>query len=365
MCAPFTWYLRVLSDHGLNHRPSILSVVAVGLYQASHLFLRIDIPRRDPIETISILQGQFGKLASGSDILCFLSGNAPKADPGKRPLTRSRRLPKEGEDHAMAASGETTEAKLEKITVTNEQGLKLVGVLHEGGSKDVVVICHGFRSNKENDISVNLATALAKEGISAFRFDFSGNGESEGSFDYANYHGEVDDLRSVVEYYRGGSRETRAIIGHSKGGDVVLLYASKHPDIIAVVNASGRYDLKEGIEERFGKDFMEKIKNDGFFDVKDKEGKVQYRISEKSLMERLNINMQETCLQIDKSCRILTVHGSADEIIPVGDALKFAKILPNHELQIIEEADHCYTSYQAELASVVSSFIKSVFQDKE
>lgn len=55
---------------------------------------------------------------------------------------------------------------------------------------------------------------------------------------------------------------------------------------------------------------------------------------------------------------MLTVHGSADEVIPVDDALEFAKIIPNHELQIIEGADHKYSSHQAELTSIVLRFIK-------
>jgi hypothetical protein len=53
---------------------------------------------------------------------------------------------------------------------------------------------------------------------------------------------------------------------------VVLLYASKYHDIHTVVNVSGRYDLQRGIEERLGKDFMQRIKEDGFIDVKNKTG---------------------------------------------------------------------------------------------
>lgn len=51
------------------------------------------------------------------------------------------------------------------------------------------------------------------------------------------------------------------------GGGVVLLYASKYHDIKTVVNLSGRYDLKVGIEERLGKDYLERIKKNGFIDV--------------------------------------------------------------------------------------------------
>ena len=53
---------------------------------------------------------------------------------------------------------------------------------------------------------------------------------------------------------------------------MVLLYASKYHDIHTVVNVSGRYDLQRGIEERLGKEFMQRIKEDGFIDVKNKTG---------------------------------------------------------------------------------------------
>lgn len=63
--------------------------------------------------------------------------------------------------------------------------------------------------------------------------------------------------------------------------------------------------------------------------------------------------------------RVLTVHGSADETIPVEDAIEFDKIIPNHKLRIVEGANHKYTSHQAELASIVVEFIKAAMeQDK-
>ncbi|KAB5514201.1 hypothetical protein DKX38_028107 [Salix brachista] len=324
----------------------------------------------------------------------------------------------------------------QKVIISNKHGEKLVGLLHDTGSNEIVILCHGFRSTKENDTMVNLANALGKEGTSSFRFDFSGNGESEGSFAYGNYWREADDLHAVMEHFRGASRAISAILGHSKGaevrshvrwqrmlqvvllatawdilyfwlsammakvsilnlhgefltntskdgylssapnlslqschannviagGDVVLLYASKYHDISTVFNVSGRYDLKRGIEERIGKDFMEKIKQDGFIDVKNRTGSVIYRVTEESLMDRLNTDIHKACLVINKDCRVVTIHGSADEIIPLEDALEFAKIIPNHSLHIIEGANHSYTSHQTELASVVLKFMKATSQ---
>ncbi|XVF35033.1 hypothetical protein REPUB_Repub18cG0110300 [Reevesia pubescens] len=252
-----------------------------------------------------------------------------------------------------------------RVIIPNKHGEKLVGFLHETGSKEIVVLCHGFRSSKDYNTMVNLAAALEKEGISVFRFDFAGNGESEGSFQYGNYFREADDLHAVIQNFSGENRVVSAILGHSKGGNVVLLYASKYRDIHTVVNISGRYDLKRGIAERLGEDFMEIIKKDGYIDVKNRTGGVEYRVTDESLSERLRTDMHEACLKIDKECRVLTVHGSADEIIPLEDALEFAKIIPNHQLQIVEGANHGYTSHQTELASIVLNFIKSALeQDK-
>ncbi|XP_074342878.1 uncharacterized protein LOC141680592 isoform X2 [Apium graveolens] len=223
-------------------------------------------------------------------------------------------------------------------------------------------MCHGFRSTKEFNVLVNLAAALEMEGISVFRFDFAGNGESEGSFEYGNYRREAEDLRAVVLHFNGMNRPVTAVLGHSKGGNVVLLYASKYHDVHTVVNLSGRFNLQHGMETRLGKSFLERIRKDGFIDGKTEPGEASYRITEAGLMDRLNTNMNEACVQIEKDCRVLIVHGSADEVVPVEDALSFGNTIHNHKIHIVEGADHCYTSHQDELGPVILPFIKDGLQ---
>ncbi|GAB4837095.1 hypothetical protein Ancab_002006 [Ancistrocladus abbreviatus] len=265
----------------------------------------------------------------------------------------------------------------QKLLIPNYHGEKLVGVLHETGSKELVVLCHGFRSSKvQEDLVwllqltecghlqdhipvVKLAAALGKFGISTFCFDFAGNGESAGLFQYGNYRKEAEDLRAVVQHFRGKEHAISAIIGHSKGGNVVLLYASKYHDVHTIINISGRFDLAKGIEDRLGKDFLKIIKQEGFIDVKNRRGKFEYRVTEESLMDRLTTDIQEACRLIPEDCRVLTVHGSMDQIVPVNDAAEFAKVIPNHTLRIIYGADHEYSSHQDELASVVADFLRT------
>lgn len=63
-------------------------------------------------------------------------------------------------------------------------------------------------------------------------------------------------------------------------------------------------------------------------------------------------------MSIDPKCRVLTIHGSDDDIVPSEDALEFDKYISNHELSIIEGADHRYSLHHLELATIVLKFIK-------
>ena len=55
---------------------------------------------------------------------------------------------------------------------------------------------------------------------------------------------------------------------------MVLLYAAKYKDVKTVVNISGRFYLERGIEMRLGKDYLKRIKENGFIDVRNRNGKI-------------------------------------------------------------------------------------------
>lgn len=246
-----------------------------------------------------------------------------------------------------------------KIEIENKHGEKLVGVLHESGSNEIVVVCHGLRCTKEQPIIMNISMALENAGISVFRFDFTGNGDSQGLFQFG-YYREVEDIRTVTEYFGAKKRAILAILGHSKAGDVVLIYASKYHDIAAVVNVSGRYHLDRGLDKLLGADFEEQIKKHGYIDIGQGETGVVKRVTKDSLIERRNVNMHEVCLSIDTSCRVLTIHGSRDKVVKVDDAREFDKIIPNHRLHIIKGANHGYTKHQDELAEVIVDYMQEL-----
>lgn len=60
--------------------------------------------------------------------------------------------------------------------------------------------------------------------------------------------------------------------------------------------------------------------------------------------------------------RVLTIHGSDDEITPVRDAFRFHSTIANHELNIIGAAKHCFVEHRNELISAVLSYIGECLQ---
>ncbi|KAF4751813.1 hypothetical protein FOZ63_012973, partial [Perkinsus olseni] len=83
-------------------------------------------------------------------------------------------------------------------------------------------------------------------GLPTFRFDFTGNGESEGEWDYGNYEQEATELEAAVKTLEERRKlKTLATIGHSRGATVVCLHCgdSSNTRIPLVVSLSGRYDM--------------------------------------------------------------------------------------------------------------------------
>ena len=158
------------------------------------------------------------------------------------------------------------------------------------GSHKVVVLCHGFASTRNGFHFREIAKALARKHVGSLRFDFSGNGDSEGTFELGNYATEAKDVRAAVTFLQGMKLEVigllgdtllflilhylydscarvaqeldqcgRVSAGHSKGAGSVLLYTSLYDDVPSVVSVAARFDMKAGLKERFAESVLDSV----------------------------------------------------------------------------------------------------------
>lgn len=141
--------------------------------------------------------------------------------------------------------------KYETVTLTAPDGVRLVAWhVPRQGAKAGVVVCHGYRANRQDVTS--MLPFLHRAGFAVVTFDFRAMGESEGqrcSFG----HSEKDDVRTAVQFLRqqGIGAGRVGVLGLSMGGSSAIMAAAEDPDIGAVVADSAFARLDEMVLQRF------------------------------------------------------------------------------------------------------------------
>lgn len=133
-------------------------------------------------------------------------------------------------------------------------GRKIFGILHLPLAKDnrpfpAVLFCHGFGGNKSgrHRLYVRLAERLTSAGIAAFRFDFRGCGDSEGSFNDITIESQLQDAAECVTFLSKQSSidiSRFGICGSSLGGAIACLLAGQTPQTRAITLLAPFFDAK-------------------------------------------------------------------------------------------------------------------------
>jgi uncharacterized OsmC-like protein/esterase/lipase len=127
--------------------------------------------------------------------------------------------------------------RAEKIHFTNKEGLRLSAELQRPIGKKIkayALFAHCFTCGKDLKAVRNLSDSLNQKNIAVFRFDFSGLGQSEGSFDKTNFSTNLNDLLAAADYMEQRQMAPEILIGHSLGGAAVLMVAESISSIKAV-----------------------------------------------------------------------------------------------------------------------------------
>ena len=92
-----------------------------------------------------------------------------------------------------------------------------------GGNKKlpVVILCHGFMGNMDNELFNDISADLVAKGIGVVRFDFNGHGKSDGEFQHMTVLNEIEDVKEVIRWIRNQDfTKNISLLGHSQGGVV-------------------------------------------------------------------------------------------------------------------------------------------------
>lgn len=266
---------------------------------------------------------------------------------------------------AAAAEEEAAGAPQEReLTFVNAQGERLVGWLLDAGSKEVVILAHGYIANATHCRFPALARALAEAGISSYRFDHAmaikSRSERRGPFRMGNHEEEVADYVAAAAALRTLGREVLCLLGHSKGGINVLLYASRYDDIPLIVDLSGRFKVRDGVLQRFGSDIFERLAREGA--VPCNQGGFQWTLTEQDCRARADLDMEAAARSVSPSVRVLVLHGRQDTTIPYQESELATSLIPNARLALID-GDHNYTK-PADGAAMIAEVVKFVTEQQ-
>jgi alpha-beta hydrolase superfamily lysophospholipase len=216
--------------------------------------------------------------------------------------------------------------------IVNAQGERLDFTFHPGaaGARDIVVIGHGVTGHKDRPFLIALAEGLASAGIAALRVSWAGNAASEGRFADCTISKEVGDLGAVIDALDGW-RITYA--GHSMGGAVGVLRASRDARIRRLISLAGMVHVRAFAGHHFGeltpgRDLMW--------------GKPGCVLSP-AYVEDLRAIGSTTQHAEEIAVPWLLVHGDADTIVPLQDSRDaYARARGPKELVVFGGCDHVW-----------------------
>ena len=240
--------------------------------------------------------------------------------------------------------------------ITTEEGIKLSYILtiNDSLSPFLVILIHGTCGHKNNLFFPKLAESIK---YNTLRFDLQGNGQSEGDFMIGGFSREVDNIKSVVNWSRSRGFKVLALIGHSKGGNEVLMYSSRYGDVPIVIPITARMDMS--ILPNFLFPVIDKVEAEGSAII-ELAGK-EYKIDKEGLKERKSINMRKVLEKVKTWVAIS--HGTNDDITNLSDSAEIENCLGVYSFEriIIEGADHFYIGKEDELCQHINNFfVKAV-----
>ncbi|MBI2233292.1 MAG: alpha/beta hydrolase [Candidatus Aenigmarchaeota archaeon] len=229
----------------------------------------------------------------------------------------------------------------ESVYFYNASKERLSGFLHlpAGDYDKSIALAHCFTCSRHQKIMRNICDTLAESGFLVLRFDFSGNGESEGRFEDATYSKEISDLKSAISFLSTKNASSFGVLGHSMGAAVSILHSAIDTRVssLCVVGSPAE---SSSIKTIFSDATLKEIYS---------KGRAEVNIFSRKLTMTKEFFDDAEKHSIEKSLRTFTkpfcvVHGGLDSIIPVENAMKlYSYAKGQKEIHIIDGADHMFS----------------------
>jgi len=233
------------------------------------------------------------------------------------------------------------------ISFLNEEGNQLMGIFHlppNAYKSPLVVLIHGFGGTKSNRRFVRLARALVDEGVSVFRFDFAGCGDSEGELENFTVKKGVSDLNFAIKAILKEAdidAHRVAFVAESLGGVVAVLFKNQFNfSLKTMVLWAPAFCQRKLLRIWHTEKEIEDWRKKGYSIYKDRKVGLAY------LKENERKDYSVALRRIDFP--ILVLHGKKDETVPIEFSKELVRRYKN--LKLIElVSDHKFEDYSDQM----------------
>ena len=221
----------------------------------------------------------------------------------------------------------------EKIFLDSENGKVCCLHTQVEGSSSVVILAHGYLSDKESRTNKALSKRLNEVGISTIAFDMYGHGESEGDVERLTITKVVGNVLAVYDFAE--SRYQRiGLSGASFTGIVSLIAATKREFSVLSLKCPV-FDSKKLWDWRHGKKGIERWKKEGSKTLFGKEWRYE------AYEDASQYDMRKIVSGI--TAPTLAIHGDKDATVPISHAKNIISFISGEKkLVIIKGADHFF-----------------------
>ena len=242
-----------------------------------------------------------------------------------------------------------------QIQFPNHWGETLAGTFHvpPEDCRRGIILGHCFTCSRHTKILRDLSLALVEEGFKVLRFDFSGNGQSEGNFSESIYSKQISDMKVAASFMSAQGVSWFGLAGHSMGAMVALLAAAEMDKVRAVCTVAAKASALH-TTHFLNESQLHELQNTGRVHFVSRGRNLE--LTDAFLADAARYELSKVLPSLVQPW--LIVHGDQDEIIPVKDAHSLHQYKPaDTELAIIPDADHMF-SQDAQRQEVTELVVK-------